>query len=154
MDKFDAAALVIGLPLNMDGSEGPSAQAARAFGRNFEPLSGRPYSSAGGTLDTMIFDADQQVTLSRHVAPSPDDYSLTIEESALRYEHAGHPRTTRSIQRYCAQGHLECIRQEPSFDEKYLITAASVARHIAQIEEITRATSRDRARQVRSGHAR
>jgi len=27
--------LVVGLPLNMDGSDGPSAQSARAFGRNF-----------------------------------------------------------------------------------------------------------------------
>ncbi|MBL6937786.1 MAG: Holliday junction resolvase RuvX [Alphaproteobacteria bacterium] len=27
--------LVIGLPLNMDGTDGPSAQAARAFARNF-----------------------------------------------------------------------------------------------------------------------
>lgn len=27
--------IVVGLPLNMDGSEGPSAQSARAFGRNF-----------------------------------------------------------------------------------------------------------------------
>jgi putative holliday junction resolvase len=43
MDQFDAAGLVIGLPLSMDGTEGPSAQAARAFGRNFAPLSGRPY---------------------------------------------------------------------------------------------------------------
>lgn len=42
MDEFDAAALVVGLPLNMDGSEGPSAQAARAFVRNFAPLSARP----------------------------------------------------------------------------------------------------------------
>jgi putative holliday junction resolvase len=42
MEKFDAAALVIGLPLNMDGSEGPRAQAARAFARNFAPLSARP----------------------------------------------------------------------------------------------------------------
>jgi hypothetical protein len=83
---------------------------------------------------------------SRHVATSPDDYSLTIEEAALRYEHAGHPRTTRSIQRYCAQGHLDCLRQETSFGEKYLITPTSVARHIAQIEEITRATSRDMSR--------
>lgn len=82
----------------------------------------------------------------RHVATSPDDYSLTIEEAALRYEHAGHPRTTRSIQRYCAQGHLDCLRQETAFGEKYLITPASVARHIAQIEEITRATSRDMSR--------
>lgn len=30
--------LVIGLPLNMDGSEGPRAQAARAFARNLAPL--------------------------------------------------------------------------------------------------------------------
>jgi len=42
MQEFDAAALVIGLPLNMDGSEGPSAQGARAFARNFAPLAGRP----------------------------------------------------------------------------------------------------------------
>ena len=28
-------ALVVGLPLNMDGSDGPSAQSARAFGRNW-----------------------------------------------------------------------------------------------------------------------
>jgi len=27
--------LVVGLPLNMDGSDGPSAQSARAFGRNW-----------------------------------------------------------------------------------------------------------------------
>jgi putative Holliday junction resolvase len=42
MENFDAAALIIGLPLNMDGSEGPPAQAARAFARNFAPPSGRP----------------------------------------------------------------------------------------------------------------
>ena len=29
-----ASAVVIGLPVNMDGSEGPRAQSARAFGRN------------------------------------------------------------------------------------------------------------------------
>jgi putative Holliday junction resolvase len=30
--------IVIGLPLNMDGSEGPRAQASRAFARNLAPL--------------------------------------------------------------------------------------------------------------------
>jgi hypothetical protein len=84
----------------------------------------------------------------RQVATSPDDYVLTIDEAALRYEHAGHPRTTRSIQRYCAQGHLECLLQQTQFGEKYLITPTSVARHIAQIEEVTRATSRDLSRPV------
>lgn len=37
-----AAALVIGLPLNMDGSEGPSAQSARAFVRNISALNPLP----------------------------------------------------------------------------------------------------------------
>jgi putative Holliday junction resolvase len=34
--------LVVGLPLNMDGSEGPSAQSARAFARNFAARSPLP----------------------------------------------------------------------------------------------------------------
>ncbi|HVU21618.1 MAG TPA: Holliday junction resolvase RuvX [Rhizomicrobium sp.] len=34
--------LVIGLPLNMDGSDGPSAQSARAFARNFAARSAVP----------------------------------------------------------------------------------------------------------------
>jgi putative Holliday junction resolvase len=33
-DARQCAGFVIGLPLNMDGSSGPSAQAARAFARN------------------------------------------------------------------------------------------------------------------------
>lgn len=32
--KFDIGALVIGLPLNMDGSSGPRVQATRTFARN------------------------------------------------------------------------------------------------------------------------
>ena len=34
--------LVVGLPLNMDGSDGPSAQSARAFGRNWANRSAIP----------------------------------------------------------------------------------------------------------------
>ena len=79
----------------------------------------------------------------RHAATSPDQYSLSIEEAAARYEHAGHPRTMRSIQRYCARGHLDCLRQETPFGDKYMITPESVARHIAQIEELASATSHD-----------
>ncbi|SHG78017.1 putative holliday junction resolvase [Kaistia soli DSM 19436] len=36
--KHKPAAIVIGLPLNMDGSEGPRAQATRSFVRNLLPL--------------------------------------------------------------------------------------------------------------------
>ncbi|MGO9005533.1 MAG: hypothetical protein ACLQIQ_21610 [Beijerinckiaceae bacterium] len=95
-------------------------------------------------------NADQ----SRHVATSPDDYTLTIDEAAVRYEHAGHPRTTRTIQRYCAKGHLECLRQETPFGEKYMITPMSVARHIAQIAELASTTSRDMSRQAAASVAR
>src|SRR3989442_13135834 len=67
--------------------------------------------------------------VSRQGATKPDsEYSLSIEEAAVRYEHAGHPRTPRSIQRYCAKGHLDCRRIETPFGDKYLITPASVAK--------------------------
>ena len=91
---------------------------------------------------------------SRQDATSRDDYTLTIEEAATRYEHAGHPRTIRSIQRYCAKGDLDCLRKETQFGEKFLITPASVARHIAQIEEVTpHATRRDTSPLVAASHA-
>lgn len=86
----------------------------------------------------------------RPVATSPDnEYSLSIEDAAERYEHAGLPRTLRTIQRYCAKGHLDCRRVEIPYGEKYLITPASVAKHIAYIEE-TRQTmaGRDTPRPV------
>ena len=38
MDQRKATALVIGLPMNMDGSEGPRAQSCRAFARNLERI--------------------------------------------------------------------------------------------------------------------
>jgi putative Holliday junction resolvase len=37
-----AAAIVVGLPVNMDGSEGPRAQSTRAFVRNLERLTALP----------------------------------------------------------------------------------------------------------------
>jgi putative Holliday junction resolvase len=42
IEKHGVGGLVVGLPLNMDGSEGPSAQSARAFARNFAQRSELP----------------------------------------------------------------------------------------------------------------
>ena len=87
--------------------------------------------------------------LRQPTTSTDDDYSLSIEEALLRYDHAGHPRTARSVQRYCAKGHLDSRRIETPFGEKYLITPASVAKHIAYIEEVRpTATSRDESRPV------
>jgi putative Holliday junction resolvase len=44
MNGRNVSALVIGLPMNMDGSEGPRAQSCRAFARNLERL--RPVNVA------------------------------------------------------------------------------------------------------------
>jgi hypothetical protein len=93
---------------------------------------------------------------SRPVATRPDsEFTLTIEEALERYARAGLPRTPRSIQRYCAKGHLECRLIETSFGEKYLISPASVDKHIAYIEEVRPAASgRDEPRQVATTVAR
>jgi putative holliday junction resolvase len=44
--------LVVGLPLNMDGSDGPSAQSARAFGRNWAGHSPMPLMFQDERLST------------------------------------------------------------------------------------------------------
>jgi hypothetical protein len=85
----------------------------------------------------------------RPVATSSDsDFTLTIEDALGLYAAAGIPRTPRSIQRYCAKQHLSSRRIETEFGEKYLITPASVEKHIAYIKEVTPATSRDVPRPV------
>jgi hypothetical protein len=101
--------------------------------------------------------------LSRPVATTDDsDFTLTIDEALERYARAGLPRTPRSIQRYCAKGHLQCRLIETEFGEKYLIAPTSVDKHIAYIEEVRQAptspdlsrrdaTSRDLSRQVAPG---
>ncbi|MGJ0509494.1 MAG: Holliday junction resolvase RuvX [Methylocystis sp.] len=49
---FEAQALVFGLPLNMDGSEGPRAQATRAFMRNLRKLTPLPFAFWDERLST------------------------------------------------------------------------------------------------------
>ena len=88
--------------------------------------------------------------LPRQVATSPDsDFSFTIDEALERYAYAGLPRTPRSVQRYCAKGHLDCRRIETQFGEKYLISPKSIDKHIAYIEEVRPVTTgRDEPRHV------
>ncbi|WP_226780638.1 Holliday junction resolvase RuvX [Oceaniglobus trochenteri] len=45
--------LVLGLPLNMDGSEGPRAQSTRAFARNLERLTDLPIAFWDERLSTV-----------------------------------------------------------------------------------------------------
>src|ERR1700681_2416369 len=86
---------------------------------------------------------------ARLVATSDDnEFTLTVDDALLLYAEAGIPRTPRSIQRYCGNEHLSARRIETEFGEKFLITRASVEKHIAYIKEVTPATSRDVPRPV------
>jgi putative holliday junction resolvase len=63
---FEIAAFVIGLPLNMDGTEGPRVQATRAFMRNLSARGDRPFvywderlSTAAVTRELIAQDASR-----------------------------------------------------------------------------------------------
>lgn len=79
-------------------------------------------------------------------------YSITIEDAAELYVRGGHPRTLRSIQRYASSGHLDSMKVATTLGDKYFIDPTSVARHLSQIEEMSRldlrATGRDLSRHV------
>src|SRR6187399_2250886 len=47
-----AVGFVLGLPINMDGSEGPRAQSTRAFARNFAKLTALPIALWDERLST------------------------------------------------------------------------------------------------------
>ena len=49
----EAGALIVGLPINMDGSEGPRAQATRAFVRNLLPKTDLPVAFWDERLSTV-----------------------------------------------------------------------------------------------------
>jgi putative Holliday junction resolvase len=63
VERFGVGGLVVGLPLNMDGTEGPRSQATRAFVRNLKPLIKIPVAFWDERLSTMavtrtLIDAD------------------------------------------------------------------------------------------------
>ena len=53
-----AAGFVLGLPINMDGSEGPRAQATRAFARNLARLTELPIALWDERLSTAAVERD------------------------------------------------------------------------------------------------
>ena len=62
-ERFGVGGIVMGLPLNMDGTEGPRSQATRAFVRNMKPLLPLPVLFWDERLTTvaatsMLIDAD------------------------------------------------------------------------------------------------
>jgi hypothetical protein len=68
---------------------------------------------------------------------SPDhQYVLTVEQAAELYAKAGHQRTQRAIQKYCALSKLDCHKVETETGEKYMVAPYSIDRHVAYINEV------------------
>jgi len=103
-------------------------------------------------MDDILRDQPGQAATSRD-----NDFTLSLEEVSQRYFDAGHARTIRTLQRYCASGHLDAQKVATITGDKYLVTQQSVERHIAQIEELkaldTVATDRVQPRQVATSGA-
>src|SRR5688572_14165564 len=52
--RYEVGGLVFGLPLNMDGTEGPRSQATRAFVRNMKPILPLPILFWDERMSTMV----------------------------------------------------------------------------------------------------
>ncbi len=79
MSAREIGGLIIGLPLNMDGSEGPRCQSTRAFARNLEKLTDLPIAYWDERLSTVaaeraLLEADtsrkRRAEVIDHVAAS------------------------------------------------------------------------------------
>ena len=67
LQKEAVSAVIIGLPVNMDGSEGPRVQATRAFVRNMEKLTDLPFVYWDERLSTVAAErALLEMDVSRH----------------------------------------------------------------------------------------
>ena len=53
LDRLDAVAIVLGLPRNMDGTEGPRCQKTRAFARNLTQITELPITFWDERLSTV-----------------------------------------------------------------------------------------------------
>ncbi|MBB6305809.1 Holliday junction resolvase RuvX [Xanthobacter tagetidis] len=87
-DERRAVAFVLGLPLNMDASEGPRAQASRAFARNFARLSGRPIALWDERLSTVAVERaliSADMSRAKRAAVVDQHAALFILEGALDF---------------------------------------------------------------------
>jgi hypothetical protein len=68
--------------------------------------------------------------------PTPTEYPLTLEDVSRLFEEAGLPRNARTLQRYCAAGRLDCIKEETATGLAYFVDPISVERAIKQLAQL------------------
>lgn len=81
-----AVGFVLGLPLNMDGSEGPRAQSTRAFARNFAKLTELPIALWDERLSTVAVEREliaADVSRAKRAAVIDEHAAIFILQGAL-----------------------------------------------------------------------
>ena len=81
-----ATGFVLGLPVNMDGSEGPRAQSTRAFARNFAKLTPLPIALWDERLSTAAVEREliaADVSRAKRAAVIDEHAAMFILQGAL-----------------------------------------------------------------------
>jgi hypothetical protein len=76
---------------------------------------------------------------ARHSTPSYRDtvrHSLTIPQAVELFVHLDVPRSKRSVQRFCEQGHLDCVRIKGARGDQFFINRESVERYAEELRQI------------------
>jgi putative Holliday junction resolvase len=82
----NAAGFVLGLPINMDGTEGPRAQSTRAFARNFAKLTELPIGLWDERLSTAAVEREligNDVSRAKRAAIIDEHAAMFILQGAL-----------------------------------------------------------------------
>src|SRR3954467_8414539 len=72
---------------------------------------------------------------------APVDYDkarhpLTIADAVELFAELSTPRSKRSVQRFCEQGHLDCVRIKGPRGDQFFINRESVARYAEELRQI------------------
>jgi hypothetical protein len=76
---------------------------------------------------------------ARHSAPLEYDkarHSLAIPQAVELFNQLGTPRSKRSVQRFCEQGHLDSVRIRGSRGDQFFINRESVERYAEELRQI------------------
>lgn len=80
--KYDVKALVVGLPLNMDGTEGPRCQSVRQFVANMERHGPPPLAALPAVMQ------DERMSTAAVTRGMIDDYDMSRAKRAERVDAA------------------------------------------------------------------
>lgn len=74
--------------------------------------------------------------MSNPVQPSATQFSLSLDDVSHLFGEAGLPRNVRTLQRYCAAGHLGCTNEETASGRACFVDLVSIERAIKQLARL------------------